>query len=508
MGTAGARGPTAAGAGMLKNLLAHTSKYTLGTLLVTLAGFISFPIFTRIFSVNEYGILSLIATTLLLGVGVAKCGMQHAIVRFYGEVRAGKRDVSEAGFLSTVVLGMGMLGLGVTVVWVLAGGFIPAHWWEDERVRSLLLLTCVLVVVRVIDSGLLNVLRAQERSGAYSIYSVARRYLTLGLILLTVFFVLPGLRGFYAATIAAEIVAVVLLGAWLFRTKPIRWGVFSTPLFRAMLAFGIPMAAYEVSGIIFSFGDRYIIQFMLGGAALGAYSAAYNLCEYVNSIMIESFSLALIPMFVRSWEEQGSAPTRRFVEESLHFYILVTAGVVAGLAAVGGDLLRLLASEKYDAGAEVVSYVVAGMALGGVSSLLSAGLYIHKKTGVLMLLVAAATALNLVLNVMLIPPFGIKGAAIATLVSYAVLALLMLAVSRRRFPITVPWLQTGKFVLLATLMYFSVQQVRIDVPVAKLLVQIALGAAVYGILVVVCDRRSRAIATDTAARFSVLGAKS
>ena len=75
---------------MLKSLLVHVSNYTTASVLVTLASVISFPILTRLLSVEEYGVMNLVATALALLVGIGKLGLQHSALRYYSEVRAGK----------------------------------------------------------------------------------------------------------------------------------------------------------------------------------------------------------------------------------------------------------------------------------------------------------------------------------------------------------------------------------------------------------------------------------
>ena len=87
---------------MLRRFAAHTSNYTISSVLVTLAGLVSFPILTRILDVGEYGVMNLIATALSLMVGVAKLGMQHSTLRFYSEIKAGKRDI--LGCLKNIIL--------------------------------------------------------------------------------------------------------------------------------------------------------------------------------------------------------------------------------------------------------------------------------------------------------------------------------------------------------------------------------------------------------------------
>ena len=481
---------------MLRQLLAHSSVYTAGSALVTLAGLISFPIFTRLFKVEEYGLMGLISASLLLLVGIAKLGVQHSIVRFYGEILVGKREATPAAFYSTVLAGQAGTGIAASILCAALSLLVPAGWWSDSRVKGLLLLTAILVFIRATDSAMVNILRAQERSAAFNVYAVIKRYASLAAVLIVIFYLLPGLNGFYSGTILVEAVAACSLFLYLRGACRFSLSAFSPPLYRAMLAFGIPMIGYELGGIILAVGDRFVIQNLLGGEALGLYAAAYNLCEYVQTILLASVGQAIVPMYVRLWEQKGEGEMRRFVEAALHYYVMLGAAIVAGLAAVAPELLAVLASEKYLRGAAIIPYVAGGMVLGGAMSIFGAGINIHKQTRILMVLVVGCAALNLGLNVLLIPHLGIEGAAVATLVSYACLAGLTYAVSNRLLPIALPWAAIVKFMLLALLMYWVVKQVAFATAWLTLAARVLIGATSYAVLVLLFDRLTRGAAKE------------
>ena len=485
---------------MLGQLLAHTSTYSIGSLLVTAASFISFPILTRLFSVDEYGILSLIAATLTLLVGIAKLGIPHSLVRFYAEIDKGQRGTTKQQYFSTVLLGMAGTGLVTAVLWAVLSQMIPASWWNSAAVPGLLLVTAVLVFIRVVSSGLAKYLRAQQRSALYSLYAVLRKYTELGVILGTVFFLVSGLVGFYMATIAAELLAITVLGWIIIRCTSISVRAFDPQLFRAMLAFGIPMIAYEMGGILLNVGDRYVIQAMLGTADLGIYAAAYNLCDYVQIIFVASVGQAIVPMFVSIWEEQGEAETKRFIERSLHFYLLVGAALVAGLTAVGAESLSVLASEKYREGHRIVVYVMAALVIDGAGTIFGAGLYIFKQTRLMMWLVVGCALLNIALNLVLIPWLRIEGAAVATLVSYGVLMAMMHRLGSQQLAVTFPIRACIKFAAMASIMYVSVVQIQIAPPMLGLVVKIATGVVVYSGLALALDQPVRDMALNMLVR--------
>jgi len=485
---------------LLWRLVVHSSHYTVGSLLVTLASVVSFPILTHAFSVAEYGALNLISSLLLLWTGLGKLGIQQSIARFHAETVSGHRAISESRYVRTVLYGMAATGLAASAGWLLMAWVVPAAWWHDARVATLLVPLSGLVLLRVADSAISNVLRAQQRSVLLNAYLVARRYLSLGLVVLLIFTVAPGLEGFYAATYAVESVAVVALWIYLMRRHPAVDGQFSRQAFRDMVVFGAPMIAFELAGIVLSLGDRYVLQVLLGPEAVGRYAAAYNFSDYVRMILFTSVAQALTPIYSRLYEERGAQATSHFVERSLRVYLMLSAAVLAGMTAVGGNVLTLLASDRYSTPQAVIPLVVAAMCIDGGMPFFSAGIYLRKRNHVIVPIVVAAAVLNIVLNLVLVPHMGIVGSAAATLVSYFFVTGAAWRIGARFLPVRFPLMDLVKFGALAAAMYFVVMQVSLAPRWLDLGAKVVVGAVTYGALLLATDRESRSLAARLLAR--------
>ena len=297
-------------------------------------------------------------------------------------------------------------------------------------------------------------------------YQVAKKYLGLGLILVALFVVARDLSSFYWATAITEAVAVVALYSVAFRgadrPRP-ALRQFSPPLFRELVAFGIPMmVGYELSGIVLAVGDRYVIAGILGDEPLGLYSAAYNVCQYVQLVLIASVGQAIMPLCMQMWDQRGRDETAAFLARSLRTYALLGAPVIAGFAAIGPELLRTLASEKYATATGILPWVIAGMVVDGTAPMLGAGLFIHRRTWTIMGVVTSCAALNIGLNLVLVPRVGIVGAALSTLASYAATSLLLAAAGRHLLPVAVPWATLLRAAAASLAMYLAVTAIYPD----------------------------------------------
>jgi len=484
---------------MLRGLVGHTTRYSIGSLLVTAAGFISFPFLSRIFSVEDYGVMNLVSATLMVLVSLGKLGMQQSIVRFRSEVEAGRRPYTLRTFYSTALFGMAASGTLVAALWLAVIRVLPPGWLNDPRLPLLFAMTSVVIVAQVVESCLVNLLRAEQKSGLQSWYLVVKRWAGLGVIVAVLLLVARDLRAFYSATLVTEVVAVTALGFALFSGRAERprpsVGAVSPALLGEMLSFGIPMMiGYEIAGIVLGVGDRYFVQGLMGAEALGVYAAAYNLCQYVQTAFIQAVSQAVVPLYMRIWSEEGEAATQRFVAQALRLYARAGPPVVAGMAAIGPALLPFVASAKYGAGAHIIPWVVGGMVVDGASVLVGAGLFIQRRTAIICSLVLANTILNLVLNVVLIPRMGILGAAAATLVAYVSLGAGMAIAGARALRVEIPWGVLSRSAALSCAMYLAVTLLHVDGSAATLVLRVVAGVLVYGGLVALFDREARQLA--------------
>ena len=483
--------PGEAQAGLLMRLLKHFSNYSFGSFFVTVASLISFPILTRIFSVSEYGVLALVNSTLGFLVGCGKFGVQFSIVRFYAEVETGQRASSKVEFFTTVLISMSAIGAVISAVAMLAFSLTPAAWWKGTGTQYLIAAAAPLVLIRTVDSGVLNLLRAQHLSRFYSMYTAVRRYLGLGFVLGVVLLVQRSLLAFYAATIVAE-GAALLYGVRIFlRQGMFRWRAFSMPLLRAMLDFGMPLFASNVVGLLLGVAGRYLINFMLGSEPLGVYSAAANLADYMVGMFALSFAIAVEPMYFRQWEQQGPQKTREFLAQALKYYLLLACPILAGMAAVGPELIRLLASSKYDVSRTLVVFQVAGLLVSGGFPIFCAGVNVKKMTKVVLYSTVASSVTSIVVTAWTLPYWGIEGAAFAVLVSSLQYSITTAYYGRKVLAVPVPLGAWLRFALASGAMYEIIRHVTMANAALQLVARLLLGFVAYTVMVLALDRELR-----------------
>ena len=490
---------------MIERLAAHFSRYSLANLAVTVASIVSFPILTRVFSVAEYGLMSLIGVLITVAVAFGKLGIQHAAMRFYSEVRAGQSPFTMAQYEATVVFGLIGTGAVAGLLWLVIGEAWVATHAEDAGLKVVVIFTAGLVFGQAVNSAFVNQLRARELSGPLSIYTAARRYVELALILVTLFWISRSLSGFYGALLSAELISTLALAAWFLRRHPIHLANIAPAMLLPMMAFGLPLIVTELSSVMLSLSDRFVIQALLGAEAVGVYAAPYNLCEYISSILVVAFTGAVHPMVLRLWADKGRADTETFLRDVLHLYLMFSLPMAAGTAAVGEPMIAVFASAKFLPGAEVIPWVIGGLVLQGLFPVAAAGLYIRKQSGRILAAILTAAVANLVLNFALIPRFGIVGAGVATAASYGLMLVVAWLAGSGTVRITIDWARIARFAFAALVMATAILQIHWPSEAMTLAVRVVAGGLIYPLVLLAIDPPSRRMLGGLATRAGLAG---
>jgi len=476
----------------LKKLFRHSSHYLAGILISLGLGFVSFPIFTRVFSVSDYGTIDLVAKVLLLLTALSKMGLQQSALRFY-DGRLFSSDQSAARrYYSTMFYGMALTATSVMMVFWLALGFAPKSL-IDRSLAALLFLISSLILVRALTSLLWVFVRVQEKTRLYSVFTATTKVSTLAVICLFIPWLGRSVRTYYSGTIVVEVGVVIILSAMLLRGCLVDLHGFDMTLFRTGLTFGLPLIFYELASITLDAGDRVLVRHYLGGDALGYYSVAYGMSDYVNNVLIVPINLALAPIYMRLWTTEGQESTSEFLSRGLDLFFMASAGILAVVMTTSHDAVIVFASSKYRGADALIPILVAGLLIYTSHAFLSAGLMIHKDTFTMAKLLAYSALLNIGLNCVLLPRIGLQAAALATFLSYLFCIVLLRRASCRLLPLKIDLRALGKYVFAAVVAWYAASHVELGSPVADLAGRFALTLMLYGGLLYLMDSRVRAL---------------
>jgi O-antigen/teichoic acid export membrane protein len=430
----------------IKRLLQHTIIYGLGNFISKGIMFLLVPLLTNTISPAEYGKLSIAQMFIGLAEVFFMLGMRQAILRYAVKEEYTRSRVFSAGvawiFLASTFFFALLCATGGPVNRLLT-------LYSDSIYRNML----IILVLDAFCNAPFAELQSQQRSGYYMLLRLSHVIVYFGLSL---YLILALKRTDVNAILEANIAASAFqllcsLPVYLKLYRPqMDW-----PLMKRMVQFGLPYVPNLIFVIIIDLIDRVLVSRWLSIEAAGYYSAAYKFANLMY-ILVTAFQTAWQPFFLSHLRsEQG----HRLFSRVLTYYTLSAAllFIVMGLFYREIASLRLmgfsLIGPQYVQGLSVVPVLLLAYVFCGVYMNFLVGIYAKEKTVYIPLITFAGAALNVGVNYWAIPRFGIMGAALATLLSYAVMALLLYPVSMRLQRIHYEWDRIAKIVLAVLIVY-------------------------------------------------------
>src|SRR5579864_97436 len=178
-----------------------------------LLGFASFPVFTRVFSVSDYGAMSLVLKVILLLTVLGKFGLQNSVQRYYAEQTATGDAGLTRRYYSTLTIGAFLTGIVAALMFTVAVYLTPASLLS-VNLRYLLLFASGLIVVRSLQPSLIGFLRAEGKTKSYNAIEIAVRAGSILLAIALLLYWRRTLTVFFGSTMAVEGVGVLLLGLY------------------------------------------------------------------------------------------------------------------------------------------------------------------------------------------------------------------------------------------------------------------------------------------------------
>ena len=462
---------------MFKELLKQSSWYFAGYSVGVIINLITFPLWTRHFTVEEYGILSLVAATVAFVTPIIKFGLHKAVLRFFSEFKSNKRGLPESSFYTTFFIGAMTLGLLFAAIFL---GIIVALGPERLGGTQTYILFILAGCGFFISPGCSiygHFLRVEEKPNEYVLVRFVRALLGLTLSVVLVFAFLLGLKGIYISTLLLQVCLFMYVFWSLKRQNKFVLKSFSFALLFKALSFGFPLIGAEMANHISNIGDRFMLQFLLGTEAVGLYAVGYGLTTHLKSLLTVGM-FVITPMYVKIWHEQGREKTEQFLNSVMDYYLMAAIPGIILFSVFGGEILVLLASTKYQEATGLMPYLAAPLVMHGAISIYTAGMFLHKKTKLILYFTVSAGIVNIILNYVLIPLMGITGAALATLISYVFLIILANIFSSKFLTIRLNHQGIIKYVAASILAVLLLRFIHIEIFLGTIL-KLLIGLLIY-----------------------------
>ena len=425
----------------LGRLAKHSAIYGLGAVVARLIGVFLLPIITRYLPDprRDLGAIETLLALAIVLVTVLRAGISMAFFRFYFDAKdeRGRVTVVRTCFWYT----MAAATVGLVAGFILAEPISQALFSTGSR-AGLVRAAFVVLWAQMNYEQLTSLFRVEERSVAYVTATLVNVVLTVVATILLVAVWHKGAVGVIVGNFTGTLAVYFVLLAH----RRFQLGLeFDRPLFREMQRFGLPLVPSGLALWAIDFADRFFLLKMKGAAEVGLYSVGVRVTSAILLLLIALRTAW--PAFAYSIKEDNEAKrTYAFV---LTYVLFATCWASLALSLLAPWVVRLLTAPAFYGGARVVPLLAFGATAFIGFNVMAIGIGRAKKTQFNWVVTGIAAAVAIGLNFALIPPYGMIGAAISTLVAYTLMFVGMTVRAQQVFPVPYQWRRIGTVIALA-----------------------------------------------------------
>jgi O-antigen/teichoic acid export membrane protein len=385
----------------------------LANVLTNLGGIFIIPIITKTLGAHDYGLYVQFTVTISLILSFATLGLPYSMVRFLSG-STNRKQIQEDLYSSIALISIFSIIIS-TIIMIFSRNLAEALF---DNYSSFIILLAVLIPVEGVSSLMLNTFRIFQDIKKYTLYSLIKTYAEILVIAAIV------LEGYKITAVALSILAIrviLLLIISLTVMSSVGLGVPHFKRIREYVAFGLPTVPANIASWVTNSCDRYIIGAILGLTYVGYYNPSYNLGAIIVMFMTP-INFVLVSQAARFYEDKNMDQLKQLFKYSMKYYLLLAVPAAFGISILAKPILTLISTPEIAESGYLITPLTAAsyliMGFGGVG--LGFACYLRKKTHIDMINWTVVALVNLGANLLLVPRWGIIGAAVATLIAVLV----------------------------------------------------------------------------------------
>ncbi|MCK4956770.1 MAG: oligosaccharide flippase family protein [Candidatus Cloacimonetes bacterium] len=434
----------------LKKTISHTLIYSIGNLSTKIIGLILLPLYTTKLSLLNYGKFSILEITVMFLTMVLGLRIVSSMMRWSAETN----DKCEQGkILFNTYSVLFITAILVNVIFTPLRPLLSELFFGTDNYSHFFTIILVIVGFEMLNQVPMNWLRFQGKPLAYSIFFITKLMVVLSFNIYFLVYAQIGIIGIFYSQLIANIAQMLLTLPILLKRFTY---VFDTKLIKEMLGYSIPLIFSAISVQLLAIGDRYIIKHLLGYSQVGIYSLGMKIGGVLNVFVVQAFALGFLPI---AYKMLHSPDAKLFYRKIFKYLVMILVFCALGLSLFSREVLLLFAKKpEFLIAYKVVPLITITYVFKGMQYMFMLGFHYVKKTKLIAYIVSVALLINIALNFLLIPIYGIWGAALATVFSSFLIAVISYYISQKFYYVNY---EIGKMliVLLAGIIIYFVSNI-------------------------------------------------
>jgi O-antigen/teichoic acid export membrane protein len=431
------------------NLIRDSVTYGTANLIQKIVGFILIPLYTRLLTPEDYGIIALllIAKTIFEAVGFV--GMKITIFRKFGLLEGDAERRSK-------VLASGLFIACVACCILLTLSFLFSEsitilLMGDAGHEQLLQIALIASSFQILSDIPSVALQADRQAKTVALISVFR---VLFSTLLTLFFV-AGLRMGVLGIVAASLISNVIFALVYLHIGRKRYGLFwNFQMVKELSAFGLPVIPYRIQLAIFVGLSEFVIRTKLGLAETGLYAIALRFVMPMGFVA-QAVNTAWWPYRLQILEEEKS-PEETYRTMSVYYFAAMIY-LWMGVSIWGTEILQLVTPVEYHPAITLVPLLAMAKLLSSFYTMFSTGIEFGENIRPISLVGTAALAVGIPSALVLVETHQSVGVAASFCLANVAMVFAGYQIARKQIQIPYEWTLLAIFSGLAGILFFCSQ---------------------------------------------------
>lgn len=428
----------------LKKISKHTLIYGIGMILGKAIGFFLIPLYTRYLEPKEYGIIEMIDVSgYILGYFLF-LGIDEAILKYYN--KAEKKDEKDE-VVSTAIIFITIFG-SICLLFLFPFKELAAQYILGSENYSDLFVILFLNICIGSSLGITRIIiRAQQKSLFFIIISLTSTVMQVSLNIYFIAILHLGIKGILYSTLITSTLMGYALNIYILNQTGFKFKL--TRLFE-MIKYGIPFVPAGIMAFILNWSDRYFLRVYSDMEAIGLYSLGYKMGMIITFLVTVPFSF-IWNSYIFEIEKKSNSRQIYARFATYFLFLLCSSGLL--ISVYSRELIIIMASPSYLDAYKVVPLIVLSMIFVNANTVFKVGLLISGKTGYLPLANGLAAIINILLNFILIPQYGMMGAAYSTVISFFIYITIILYTAQKKYYIEFEFSRIMKIFLAGTITF-------------------------------------------------------
>lgn len=389
-----------------KELAKNTAIISIGKICTQVVSFLLLPIYTGILSTEEYGAVDLIITYTSLLLPIATLQLEQALFRFLLEKRGNEKGIKDV--LSDIC------SITIFMMVIFSFLFLVISPLIRSQYKYYLLVN---LLTNTFSALMLQIARGLGKNGVYALGSF---FSASSMIVLNIIFIVGFHMGAYGM-IWSHVLSAIICGAYIFlKVGAYKYITIRIPTKNAVkkyLGYSLPLIPNQVSWWILSASDRTVILWKLGVSFNGIYSIAGKFSN-LYSVMYNIFNLSWTELISVHFNDEDR---EKSFSELQDMVVKLMICLYLGIVSIMPFAFPIMINNKYADAYYQIPILMLGVFFSAMIGVMSAYYIADKNTKVIAKTSMICAAINLVLDILLMPVIGLFAASTASAIAYFVM---------------------------------------------------------------------------------------